>query len=584
MKFTLALLPFILGMAVAAPAPEARADVEARQTTTVSLTFYGADVDARYSIAAPTDGSEFTINHPEISVSRIYNAGGATCYIYGSEGSYTFVPVGEHPVGPPQPQWEPVHQSARPSSNHSDETDKPYCSTPRSFITDISVPSGPLRTNPFGYTVEMHESFGVVPYLYDENGSDDPDTVEDLDLVATYTPSNLKEIQTALQKDRDDLPGKSHFRTVASMIAENALNPKEPKTTHLFNTFLNPTSRKGRYGKVGKETWIIPEGMLPSLQRRLEPDLSIGIAHEKLGMRVWSAKHLPGHIKNRQMICVNGVVEYKTEEGSIARARVQNLAAATLACDAWLADENFLTNGKGAECVVGKAFVGSICFDGNVIEASVHWLAPSVTSSTRKYDTFSMRVATGHPFSLYLSEFRACYQKFANFLDWIRDVQQVRLQDILKLPPSEPENLSLPQPDDGLSEDEEDTSGQEDKDLKDQQMKREDVQKEDSRVKDKKSENQKKRGKKGKDEPQGRTRSHKSRIGDDAVSKHQADGIRADTPTKSPQIAARIFQQDSETQKKKKGVERKRQPRRGSGQGTAQADSDAPGRKRMRRG
>ncbi|KAF7503113.1 hypothetical protein GJ744_004322 [Endocarpon pusillum] len=104
MKFTLALLPFILGMAVAAPAPEARADVEARQITTVGLTFYGADNDAQYSISAPTDGSEFTINHPEISVSNIYNAGGATCVINGSEGSYTVVPIGEHPVGPPQPQ------------------------------------------------------------------------------------------------------------------------------------------------------------------------------------------------------------------------------------------------------------------------------------------------------------------------------------------------------------------------------------------------------------------------------------------------------------------------------------------------
>lgn len=62
MKFTLALLPFILGMAVAAPAPEARADVEARQITTVGLTFYGGDNDARYTILAPADGSEFTIS------------------------------------------------------------------------------------------------------------------------------------------------------------------------------------------------------------------------------------------------------------------------------------------------------------------------------------------------------------------------------------------------------------------------------------------------------------------------------------------------------------------------------------------
>jgi hypothetical protein len=62
MKFTLALLPCILSIAFAAPAPEARADVEGRQITTVGLTFYGADNDAKYSIAAPADGSPFTIS------------------------------------------------------------------------------------------------------------------------------------------------------------------------------------------------------------------------------------------------------------------------------------------------------------------------------------------------------------------------------------------------------------------------------------------------------------------------------------------------------------------------------------------
>jgi hypothetical protein len=62
MKFTLALLPSILGMAFASPAPEARSGVEARQITTVGLTFYGADNDAQYSISAPADGSHFTIS------------------------------------------------------------------------------------------------------------------------------------------------------------------------------------------------------------------------------------------------------------------------------------------------------------------------------------------------------------------------------------------------------------------------------------------------------------------------------------------------------------------------------------------
>lgn len=62
MRFILALPPAILGMAVAAPAPEASAGLEARQISIVGLTFYGADKDAKYSISAPLDGSEFTIS------------------------------------------------------------------------------------------------------------------------------------------------------------------------------------------------------------------------------------------------------------------------------------------------------------------------------------------------------------------------------------------------------------------------------------------------------------------------------------------------------------------------------------------
>ena len=63
MKFTVALLPSLLTMALAAPAPEANArGVEARQITTVYLQFYGADSDATYSVSAPADGSEFKIS------------------------------------------------------------------------------------------------------------------------------------------------------------------------------------------------------------------------------------------------------------------------------------------------------------------------------------------------------------------------------------------------------------------------------------------------------------------------------------------------------------------------------------------
>ena len=151
MKYSFAILASALGLALAAPAPESKAAVEARQIQTVYLTFYGADSDAKYDVAAPADGTPFTISkscsqpglvlhhsqpitsilsthtfnspwalpgipcccqlltdpstdHPEISVSKIYLAGGATCFVRGSEGSYTTVTIGEHPVGPPQPQ------------------------------------------------------------------------------------------------------------------------------------------------------------------------------------------------------------------------------------------------------------------------------------------------------------------------------------------------------------------------------------------------------------------------------------------------------------------------------------------------
>ena len=62
MKLAITIFFSIFGLAFAAPAPEAKAGVKARQIQTVGLTFYGADNDATYSISAPADGSEFTIS------------------------------------------------------------------------------------------------------------------------------------------------------------------------------------------------------------------------------------------------------------------------------------------------------------------------------------------------------------------------------------------------------------------------------------------------------------------------------------------------------------------------------------------
>lgn len=119
--------------------------------------------------------------------------------------------------------------------------------------------------------------------------------------------------------------------------------------------------------------------------------------------------------------------------------------------------------GNDASSVIGKSFVGSICFDGNAMEASVHWLGPSVTSGQRKYDVFSMRVATGHPFAIDLPEFQDCYRKFANFLDWLQEVREERLKAILALPVIEPKEIALVEPPDEPSEDE-DEEGEDDDD------------------------------------------------------------------------------------------------------------------------
>ena len=108
---------------------------------------------------------------------------------------------------------------------------------------------------------------------------------------------------------------------------------------------------------------------------------------------------------------------------------------------------------------MGKAFVGSLCFDGNTLEASVHWLDNSITSDERKYDMFSVRVATGHPFAIDLAEFQATYKKFANFLDWLLEVRNERLQRIMSMPRLEPRAITRPQPEFEASDDEEDEDG-----------------------------------------------------------------------------------------------------------------------------
>ncbi|KAI4230492.1 MAG: hypothetical protein L6R40_008011 [Gallowayella cf. fulva] len=90
---TLALLTSLVS---AAPAPAG-----ASAPYQIGITFIGA-ADAKFTQYFLTNGYGSGIYNP-LSVSKISNPGGATCYFFGINGSQTQVPSGATvDVGPPQ--------------------------------------------------------------------------------------------------------------------------------------------------------------------------------------------------------------------------------------------------------------------------------------------------------------------------------------------------------------------------------------------------------------------------------------------------------------------------------------------------
>ncbi|KAI9833876.1 MAG: hypothetical protein M1826_006399 [Phylliscum demangeonii] len=368
-----------------------------------------------------------------------------------------------------------------------------------------STTEGGLIGNPFGYAEDMAENYGVLSYNY-RPAPGPPIRLQPNSFIGNHFPANLSEIQEALKRDRTDLPSADAFREFCIEASEKMLAPDEGEMDALFALFLNFKRWNGAYYGHGRRALFVPPGKLPPPQSLVKPDVCHGIVSRLLGKRTWISKHLQGYVRNRSLICLNGLVEYKTSEGSIAQARIQNQAAALILCNAWLEDEQTLTaiaavsagtkskdgypgglginrvsdevspgdhlgasasirraaDDSGAadtiaapgdapnqpssieEAVIGTAFVGSICFDGNSIEASVHWLDQSITSVKRPYDLFSLRVATGHPFAVNLAEYQATYQKFANFLDWLSHQRDGRLRRIMLQPEAEPAAIALP--------------------------------------------------------------------------------------------------------------------------------------------
>ncbi|KAL8717875.1 MAG: hypothetical protein Q9225_004928 [Loekoesia sp. 1 TL-2023] len=95
---TLALLTSLVA-AAPAPAPAAAAS----SLYQIPITFIGA-ADGKFTQYFFTNGYGSGI-YNNLSVSKISNPGGATCYFYGIDGSFTVVSSGATvDVGPPQTQ------------------------------------------------------------------------------------------------------------------------------------------------------------------------------------------------------------------------------------------------------------------------------------------------------------------------------------------------------------------------------------------------------------------------------------------------------------------------------------------------
>ena len=113
--------------------------------------------------------------------------------------------------------------------------------------------------------------------------------------------------------------------------------------------------------------------------------------------------------------------------------RIQNRAAAYLAARDWLRfDTEILRNTASS---LDTSSIGSLIYDGNTIEASVHWLAlQDDPLSPNELELRSCRVLSGLLTPITLPEFQATFSKVMNFLDWMRDVREARFKQIKSLP------------------------------------------------------------------------------------------------------------------------------------------------------
>ncbi|KAL4947210.1 hypothetical protein BDW69DRAFT_178871 [Aspergillus filifer] len=97
MRSTTAVLAVFVSLVASASATPA----EKRQIDSVSITFYNAQEDSWHQ-TFPTDLSSVEIDN-HMTVTHIYNPGGAICGFSGTDGGSWTIHIGDHQLDNPQP-------------------------------------------------------------------------------------------------------------------------------------------------------------------------------------------------------------------------------------------------------------------------------------------------------------------------------------------------------------------------------------------------------------------------------------------------------------------------------------------------
>ncbi|KAL4939920.1 hypothetical protein BDV06DRAFT_224584 [Aspergillus oleicola] len=96
MRYTAAVLAVFASLMAYVSAEPA----EKRQIDSVSITFYNAQDDSWHQ-TFPTDLSSVEIDNP-MTVTHIYNPGGAICGFSGTDGGSWTIHIGDHELNNPQ--------------------------------------------------------------------------------------------------------------------------------------------------------------------------------------------------------------------------------------------------------------------------------------------------------------------------------------------------------------------------------------------------------------------------------------------------------------------------------------------------